>query len=78
MSAALIWVAWKTIEGLHPISLPSAFDYAPWIALTWAVIGVVVLLYASRTGKEEWLRKAGEAAQLRPETAEELAHRPAL
>ena len=78
VSAALIWVAWKTIEGLHPISLPSAFDYAPWIALTWAVIGVVVLLYASRTGKEEWLRKAGEAAQLRPETAEELAHRPAI
>ena len=78
VSAALIWVAWKTIEGLHPISLPSAFDYAPWIALTWAVIGVIVLLYASRTGKEEWLRKAGEAAQLRPETAEELAHRPAL
>jgi amino acid transporter len=78
VSAALIWVAWKTVEGLHPISLPSAFDYAPWISLGWLLIGIGILLYASRGGKEEWLHKAGEAAHLRSETSEELAHRPAI
>ena len=36
------------------------------------------LFFASRTGKEDWLRRAGESVQLRPETAEEAAHRPAL
>jgi hypothetical protein len=38
----------------------------------------VILFYTSRTGKEEWLAKAGDAAHERPETSEERAHRPAL
>lgn len=77
-SAALIWVLWKTVEGLHPIALNNAFDYAPWIALTWFVAGLVILFYAGRTGREEWLFKAGEAAHERAETRTELTHRPAL
>jgi amino acid transporter len=77
-SAALIWVLWKTVEGLHPIALNNAFDYAPWIALAWFVIGLVILAYFAMSGKEKWLSKAGEAAHERLETAEERAHRPAL
>jgi amino acid transporter len=77
-SAALLWVAWKTVESLHPIALNNAFDYAPWIALTWFVIGLAILLWAFLTKREEWLSKAGESAHERRETPAEAAHRPAL
>jgi amino acid transporter len=77
-TAALVVVGWKTVQGLHVISLPTPLDYAPWIAIGWFLLGLVVLFYASRTGKEGWLLKAGEVTHERPETAEEAAHRPAL
>jgi amino acid transporter len=77
-SAALIWVGWKTVQGLHIFGLPTPLDYAPWIAIGWFLAGLVILYYASRTGKEGWLIKAGQSTIERPETADEAAHRPAL
>jgi amino acid transporter len=77
-SAALVWVLWKTVQGLHVIALTSPLDYAPWIALTWFVAGLAFLLWAWRSGREGWLIKAGEAAHERLETEEEAAHRPVL
>ena len=77
-TAALVWVFWKNVETLHPFSPKNAFDYSPLIVIIWFAIGVVVLFVASRTGKEEWLFKAGESAHLRAETATEAAHRPVL
>ena len=77
-TAALIWVGWKNVSGLHIFSLPTALDYAPWIAIGWFILGILILVWASRTGKEEWLRKAAESTVERPETAAEAAHRPAL
>jgi amino acid transporter len=77
-SAALIWVGWKTVQGLHIFGLPTPLDYAPWIAIGWFVVGLVILFYASRTGKEAWLLKAGVSTSERPETSEEASHRPAI
>ena len=77
-TAALVWVFWKNVETLHPFSPKNAFDYSPLIVIIWFAVGVVVLFVASRTGKEEWLFKAGESAHLRAETATEAAHRPVL
>ena len=77
-SAALVWVGWKTVQGLHIFGLPTPLDYAPWIAIFWFVAGLIILFCASRTGKEAWLFKAGESTVERPETAEEAAHRPAI
>ena len=77
-SAALVWVGWKTVQGLHIFGLPTPLDYAPWIAIFWFVAGLIILFWASRTGKEGWLFKAGESTVERPETAEEAAHRPAI
>ncbi len=77
-SAALLWVGWKTVQGLHIFGLPTPLDYAPWIAIFWFAIGLVILFYASRTGKEGWLFKAGESTLERVETPEEAAHRPAI
>jgi amino acid transporter len=75
---ALVWVFWKNVETLHPFNPKNAYDYSPLIVIIWTVIGLAIVLYASRTGKEEWLKKAGESAQLRAETPTELEHRPAL
>jgi amino acid transporter len=77
-TAALVWVFWKNVETLHPFSPKNAFDYSPLIVIIWTVVGLAIVVYASRTGKEDWLRRAGESAQLRAETAAEAAHRPAL
>ena len=77
-TAALVWVFWKNVETLHPFSPKNAFDYSPLIVIIWTVVGLAVVLLASRTGKEEWLRKATESVTLRPETPAEVAHRPAL
>ena len=77
-SAALVWVAWKTVESLHPIALNNAFDYAPWIALTWLVVGLAIMVWAFVNKKEEWLAKAGESAHERLETPAEAANRPTL
>jgi amino acid transporter len=77
-TAALIWVGWKTVQGLHIFGLPTPLDYAPWIAIAWFIAGLGILFFASRSGKEEWLFKAGESTIERPETATEAAHRPAL
>jgi amino acid transporter len=77
-TAALIWVFWKNVETLHPFSPKNAFDYSPLIVIIWTVVGLAIVLYASRTGKEDWLRRAGESVQLRAETAAEAAHRPVL
>jgi amino acid transporter len=77
-SAALVWVGWKTVQGLHIFGLPTPLDYAPWIAIGWLVLGLGILFFASRTGKEGWLLKAGVSTAERPETVTEAAHRPAL
>ena len=66
------------METLHPFSPKNAFDYSPLIVIIWTVVGLAIVLVASRTGKEDWLRRAGESVQLRAETADEAAHRPAL
>jgi hypothetical protein len=43
---------------------------------SWMVVGVIVLVVLKRRGKDEWLAKAGEIVAERPETREELEHRP--
>lgn len=60
-SLALIWVGWKSIEGLHITSPQNYLDWTPTVVAAWIVIGIVVLVYLSRTGKEKWLKLAGES-----------------
>jgi amino acid transporter len=77
-SLALLWVAYKTIEGAHLLHPQGFIDYPFWVALGWILIGVVILIFASRTGKEAWLTKAGQAAHERVETPQELSHHHVL
>jgi amino acid transporter len=75
---ALGAVFYESVKTLHPFNPKNAFDYSPLIVIIWTVVGLVIVLVASRTGKEAWLKKAGESVHLREETPTELAHRPAL
>jgi len=77
-TVALIAVFYENVKTLHPFNPKNAFDYSPLIVIIWTVVGLAIVLIASRTGKEAWLKKAGESAHLRAETPTELAHRPAL
>jgi amino acid transporter len=71
-TAALIWLFWKTV---HPFPA-DPFKWAVWTVIGWFLLGIVVLAVMAMRGKEDWLLRAGQAIEERPETAEELAHRP--
>ena len=75
-SAALIWVGWKTVQGLHIFGLPTPLDYAPWIAIFWFVVGLDRSC-STRAGRA---RRAGCARPVNPRLRAdpEAAHRPAL
>ena len=75
---ALLWVAFKNIEGAHLLHPETFNDYPFWVVLGWIVIGLVVMIYASRTGNEGWLKKAGQSAHERLESPDELTHRAAI
>jgi amino acid transporter len=71
---ALIWSQYKST-----VPLPGApVGYALWVFVGWAVVGFALLIGMRLAGKEDWLLRAGEAAVLRPESAEELQHRPVV
>ncbi|HEY3947310.1 MAG TPA: APC family permease [Solirubrobacteraceae bacterium] len=74
VTAALIFVQYKSVVPLPP----APTKYGLWVFIGWAVVGVVVLIAMRLAGKEDWLIHAGEAAVLRPETPQELEHRPAV
>lgn len=77
-TVALLWVFWKNVETLHPFNPVADNDYAPLIVIVWFVLGLAIMLWASRTGRDGWLLKAGQSVELRRETRDELLHRPAL
>jgi amino acid transporter len=53
---ALLWVGYKSIVPLPDLPV----GYAPFVVGVWLVIGIILVWWLSRTGREEWLRKAGE------------------
>jgi amino acid transporter len=69
-TAALAWLVYKTVSP-YPAD---PFKWTIWVVLGWLVIGVVVLAVMAARGREDWLLKAGQAVEERPETAQELAH----
>jgi amino acid transporter len=73
-TAALAYLVYKTVN-------PFPADPFKWSVPTvggWLVVGAVILFVMSRVGREDWLLRAGQAVEERPETDEELAHRPAI
>ena len=74
VTVALVWSEYKAVVPLPP----APTRYALWFFVGWAVAGVVILVAMRLVGKEDWLIHAGEGAVLRPESPEELAHRPVV
>lgn len=62
-------------KSLNPFP-PAPFKWGPIVVGVWAVLGVLLVAFLAATGREQWLSAAGQAAEERPETPEELAHRP--
>jgi hypothetical protein len=54
------------------------YNWSPFIVGAWLLAGIVVLVVLKMRGNEEWLAKAGAVIEERPETVEELRHRPAV
>jgi len=73
-TVALLWLGYKSLSPLP--DWPSR--WAPIIAAVWLVIGLIILFVLHRCGKEKWLLLAGQAVEMRPETVEELEHRPLI
>ena len=73
-TVALGILVWKS---LHPFPV-APFKWAPIIVAAWMIAGIVLLVVLNMTGREGWLKTAGSAAEERPETPEELAHRPTI
>jgi amino acid transporter len=71
-SAVLIY---SVVKSFQPFP-PAPYGYAPEIVGGWMLIGVGFLYWLHRTGREDWLAKAGEIVTERPETAEEIAETP--
>ena len=57
---------------------PLPFGLAPAIVGIWLVIGVVILIVFKVRGNNEWMTLATQSVDERPETAEELKHRPTI
>jgi amino acid transporter len=60
-TVALIWVGWKSIEGLHILHPQGYLDWVPAVVAAWVVVGVLLVLIVSGTGNKEWLEQAGRS-----------------
>jgi amino acid transporter len=68
-------LAYSVVKSFQPF--PAApYAYAPEIVGGWMLVGVGVLYWLHRSGREQWLTKAGDIVSERPETPEELAETP--
>ena len=70
-------LAYSVVKAFQPFP-PDPYGYAPEIVGGWMLVGVAVLVYLKLVGKDKWLARAGAIVAERPETPEELAHRPVV
>ena len=74
-TAALIWLVYKTV---HPYPA-DPFKWTIWTVLGWLLIGLGIIAVMALRGKDDWLVRAAESVEERPETAEEkAAHVPGI
>jgi amino acid transporter len=65
---AILVVGYYSLQGLV-----APYIYAPMFVAVWVVVGIVILIFARLTGREQWFLKAGEVAYERQATPEEVA-----
>ena len=57
-------LAYSVVKSFEPFP-PEPYGYSPAIVGGWMLVGVAVLVYLKRTGKEEWIAKAGAIVEER-------------
>jgi amino acid transporter len=68
-------LAYSVVKSFQPF--PAApYGYAPEIVGGWMLVGVGVLYWLHRSGREQWITKAGAIVSERQETPEEIAETP--
>jgi amino acid transporter len=72
---ALVWVGWKSIEGLHILSPQGYLDWVPAVVAAWVIVGVLLVLVVSGTGNREWLEQAGRSVADNEVTLHDVAPR---
>jgi len=60
-TVALLWVGWKSIQGLSFLSPQGYMDWIPAIVAVWIVAGIVLMIILSRNKETAWLQKAGQS-----------------
>jgi amino acid transporter len=65
---AILAVGYYSLQGLGDV-----FFWAPVFVAVWVAVGVVILIIARLTGREEWFLKAGVVAYERQASPEEVA-----
>ena len=55
---ALIVVGYKS---LNPWPTGDV-KWAPWLVAAWLIVGILILVYMNRTGREAWLARSGRTA----------------
>jgi len=65
-------LAYSVVKSFQPFP-PAPYAYAPEIVGGWMLVGLGVLYWLHRSGRNAWLTRAGDIVSERPETAEELA-----
>lgn len=73
-TVVLVWLLYKQLSPFPPDPL----KWAVPTVIAWIVLGVVILAVMHARGQSDWVVKAGQAAAEQPESAEQLAHRPAF
>jgi amino acid transporter len=67
---ALAWLVYKTVNP-YPAD---PFKWTIWTVLGWLVIGAIIIAVMAARGKDDWLVRAAQSVEERPETPEEAAH----
>ena len=63
---ALLWVGWKSIEGLHITSPQNYLDWVPAVVAGWVIAGLLLVVFVSRSGNTDWLVQAGRSVAEEP------------
>jgi amino acid transporter len=71
-SLILLYSLYKSFD-----PIPAApYGFAPVIVIVWLALGIGILVIFKARGNTAWMELAAASAQERPETEEELQHRP--
>ncbi len=71
-------LAYAVEASFDPTFPPAPYAYAPAIVGGWMLVGIAVLFWLKRTGRDDWIAKAGAIVEERVEPPHEIVRQPAV